>query len=225
MKVDVNKLTKVVNNQLLFFNNQHFIDKCIVEKVLNDIEPCFINSPCKYFYDANEIVFNEDNSVQYSIFLWNLSKQFNKMNEKSTADKIYYLNKMLNGVDWYHEIDLPKIWGCEHPVGSVLGRAKYNDGLFLYQGTTIGGSNNFYPELGKNIIMYSNSSILGKSHIGNNVIIATGVTILNYDVPDNCLVFQKRDELMFVKKDIGYIQEKMSSKWKKQMFNLGNANE
>ena len=46
------------------------------------------------------------------------------------ADKIYYLNKILHSVDIYHEVELPSTFFLEHPVGTVLGRAKYQDGLW-----------------------------------------------------------------------------------------------
>ena len=56
------------------------------------------------------------------------------------SDLIYYLNKILHSIDCYFEIKLPTKFGVEHPLGSVLGRASYSEGLFIYQGCTIGGN-------------------------------------------------------------------------------------
>ncbi len=87
------------------------------------------------------------------------------------AEQVYYLNKILHSVDWYYEIELPKHFMVEHPLGSVLGRAQYGDYLYIYQGVTIGGNVKLktgeldYPTLGDNVLLYSNAKILGNSHI------------------------------------------------------------
>lgn len=57
----------------------------------------------------------------------------------------------MNGVDLFYAIELPQKFGAEHPLGSVMGRAKYSEGFFFYQGCTVGGT------VGKNakyIILY-----------------------------------------------------------------------
>ena len=56
------------------------------------------------------------------------------------CDKLYFLNKQMNGLDMFYAIELPKHFGAEHPVGSVMGRAKYSNGFFFYQGCTVGGT-------------------------------------------------------------------------------------
>ncbi len=43
--------------------------------------------------------------------------------------------------------------------------------------------------LGNNITMYSNSKILGKSKIGDNVIIGANAYVKDTDIPDNSMVF------------------------------------
>ena len=50
------------------------------------------------------------------------------------ASYAYYLNKIMNSVDWFYAIELPDVFCAEHPVGSVLGRAKWNGNrFFVYQ--------------------------------------------------------------------------------------------
>ena len=46
----------------------------------------------------------------------------------------------MNSVDLFYAIELPQKFGAEHPLGSVMGRAKYGDGFFFYQGCTVGGT-------------------------------------------------------------------------------------
>ena len=74
--------------------------------------------------------FNPYHSVQYMIFLYYLSHEI-YVNTQNTilCDKIYYLNKIMNSVDLFYAIELPQKFGAEHPLGSVMGRAKYGDGL------------------------------------------------------------------------------------------------
>lgn len=144
---------------------------------------------------------NPYNSVMYCVFLYWLSKVVYIDGNRELADKIYYLNKMFNSVDLYYAIDLPSTWSCEHPLGSVMGRAKYGEHFFFYQGCTVGGNKNKtgeiqYPEIGDNVIMYSNSKILGNSKIGNNCKNAANCYIINQDIPDNSIVFGQSPNLI-----------------------------
>lgn len=162
-----------------------------LDRTLNCFEP---NNNKYYNGDKNFSVFH---SGQYSIYLYYLANTIYKnSNDTELASKIYYLNKILHSVDWFYAIELPGYWGVEHPVGSVLGRAKYQDGLFIYQGCTIGGNKKKYPTLGHNVIMYSNSTILGNCNVGDNVIIATGTTIKDEDIPNNSVVFGQSPNLI-----------------------------
>ena len=135
-----------------------------------------------------------------------------------TADQIYYLNKIMHGIDWFYEVDLPIHFFAEHPLGSVLGRAKYGDYLLVYQGTTVGGSYKenkvYYPTIGNNVILFSNASILGKSQIGSNVIISAGTQIVNEDVPDNCIVFGQTPNLIIKERNKNMMEKTIDTYWR-----------
>ena len=73
--------------------------------------------------------------------------------------------------------------------GGVMGRAQYGDYFLYYQGCTVGGNKSQYPVIGEHVTMFSNSKILGNSHIGNNVIISASTYIINQNIPDNSIVF------------------------------------
>ena len=102
----------------------------IISNSLVRAEICFAASLNKYYKRDGGIFFNPYQSGQYSVFLYFLSNTIWK-NESGglTADKIYYLNKALNGVDLFYEVEMPSIFFLDHPVGSVLGRAKYGEGF------------------------------------------------------------------------------------------------
>lgn len=137
-------------------------------------------------------------SVAYATFLYFLSNEmFVKDAGGINADKVYYLNKTLNGLEAFYADELPSIFSMEHPFGTVLGRAKYGDYLFFYQGCTVGGSwlndELYYPVIGEHVTMFSGSKILGASNIGNHVIIAANTYIINCDIPDYSFVFPSVD--------------------------------
>lgn len=200
--------------QLLMQLKSHFFisedEKSIIEEhfdhAIASCEENFSHSANKYFFaEVDGVIqcrFNPFHSVQYMTFLYYLSHDiFINANAEQLCDKIYYLNKIFHSVDLFYAIDLPAHFGAEHPLGAVMGRAKYSNGFFFYQGCTVGGTRGkqgqlYYPELGKNVHMYCNSSILGNCHIGNDVKIGAGCIVKNQDVPDNCTVFGESPNLI-----------------------------
>lgn len=103
----------------------------------------------------------------------------------NNAEKFYYLNKILNGVDIYYEVELPSIWWTEHPLGSVMGKAKY-----------------------------SNSKILGKTQIGNNVILSANSYVKDEIIPDNSVVFGMSPHLIIKTKTKEDIEEIYNNIWR-----------
>lgn len=108
---------------------------------------------------------------------------------RTLSDKIYYLNKALNGCDLYYEVNLPDFFTLDHPVGSVMGRAEYGDGFSFSQCCTVGNNRGIYPRIGKNVKMCAYSSIIGDCKVGDNVIIGANSGIKDCDVPENTVVF------------------------------------
>ena len=197
------KIIKLLNKQIknVFFLSKHEsnILKKYYDEVLKRCEKCFFQNPNKYYKKEingrnDDVYFNPYHSVQYMIFLYYFSNTlyYNTL-EKELCDKIYYLNKMLNGVDIYPAVQLPSFFMAEHPVGSVIGRAKIGEGFMFFQNCTLGGierdKKEIYPELGNNVIMYAGSSILGECIIGNNVNIGAGAIVKNQNIPENHTVF------------------------------------
>lgn len=188
-----------LKSNFLFDNEEEDIVKEIIDVVLDRCEYNFQRTDNKYFRDKmvieGEVKFNPYHSVQYMTFLYYLSNELHRQNCSGLlCDKVYYLNKIMNGVDLFYAINLPDVFSAEHPVSSVMGRASYGNGFFFYQGCTVGGTIGkegviHYPVIGENVRMFSNSSILGKCRIGNNVKIGAGAIVKNQDVPDNTIVF------------------------------------
>lgn len=198
---------------LLHQMKHHWID--IDEKIIRSAIPGaikavgdnFIGLPNKRFFCDGRVQFSPYMSVQWMIFLYRLSHQIYKTNGTVTpkeADQIYYLNKIMHSNDWFYAVDLPIHFLCEHPLGSVLGRAQYGDYLFVYQGTTVGGNRKngvlTYPQIGTNVVLFANATVLGSTVIGDNVVISAGTQIVNDIIPDNCIVFGKSPDLVIKEK-------------------------
>lgn len=175
-----------------------------------------INSP--RFQTDGISKFNPLMSVHWMIFLYRLSHILYRRGGGTAADQVYYLNKIMHSIDWFYAIELPIHFLCEHPLGSVLGKASYGDYLLIYQGTTVGGSIKdavlHYPVFDGNVIMFANSSVLGKSHVGSNVILSAGTKIVNQNVPSNSVVFGESPNLIVKVRDENAMKMKIEEYWR-----------
>lgn len=216
------ELKKLVLHQL----KAHWID--IDEKVITAAVPGAVEAlmknfeglPNRRFYDGKNTLISPYITVQWAIFLYRLSCEIFEGGGSiapKEAEQVYYLNKILHSNDWFYAINLPKHFLCEHPLGSVLGRAKYGDYLFVYQGTTVGGNRSgsklYYPILGNNVTLYANATVLGNTHIGNNVLVSSNTYIINDIIPDNCIVFGHSPNLTIKRKSEEEIKRYTSHIW------------
>ena len=137
----------------------------------------------KYFDDENILL----NSDKYAIFLYFLSYELFLKEKYFIANKVYYLNKTLNGIDLYYEIKMPDIFYLIHPVGTVLGRAKYNNYFVAYQNCTVGSNKGFFPKIDEHVTMRPGSSILGKSDVKSNCEISINSTLMDLNLKKNSI--------------------------------------
>lgn len=130
-------------------------------------------------------------SSQYAIFLYFLSNTlWRREGSQRICAKLFFLNKSLNGIDCFYEIEMPEIFFIGHSVGIVLAKATYGNYLVLYQNSTVGKNHGVAPVIGEGVIMYPNTAIIGASHVRNGSVISQGVSVINRETPGDCLVFQ-----------------------------------
>ncbi|HSI85352.1 MAG TPA: hypothetical protein VK970_16320 [Candidatus Methylacidiphilales bacterium] len=160
-----------------------------LDKALQRMDYCFSFVHDKYFKRDGQSQFDHLHSDQYAMYLYFLANTiYLEHGDPSVCNKLYYLNKALNGIDLYHAIEMPDIFMFSHPVGSVLGRAKYGNFLLIYQNCTVGSNHDVnYPILGEYVALYRGASVLGTCRVGNNCKIASGSTLLDTDLPDNSI--------------------------------------
>lgn len=172
------------------------------EQALERSERCFSQNPNKYYHCNKETYFNPYHSVQYMTFLYYLSNCIYRVNGNNiTSDKLYYLNKTLNGVDLFYTVNMPDHFMAEHPIGSVIGHAKINNGFLFYQNCTVGGfhlpeGRIVYPIIGSDVKLFAGSSIIGDCRIGNHVNIGAGTIVKNQHIPSNSNVFGQSPNLI-----------------------------
>lgn len=194
-----------LNNQLSSFfpisEDESKQMESLSEVVFKRCETCFLENKNKYYSKAGSVYFNPYHSGQYTVFLYFFSNSVFKAgkNHCQLADKIYYLNRIMNSCDLFYEVQLPTIFMLDQPVGAVLGRAKYGNYFKFTQNCTVGSNKDIFPTIGDYVTMTANSKIFGNSKIGNNVIIGVDACIKDEDIPDNSLVFGQSPNLLIKK--------------------------
>jgi serine O-acetyltransferase len=146
-------------------------------------------------------IFDPLHSSQYCTFLYFLSNTIWKASgDTEIPTRLFFLNKSLNGIDLFYEVELPPIFFIGHSVGLVLAKAKYGNYLVLYQNSTIGKNHGDTPCIEEGVIIYPNSAIIGKSIIRKNTVISQGVSVINQNTEPNSIVYNfEGKKLIFVK--------------------------
>ncbi len=123
------------------------------------------------------------NPCFHSVFLYRLSNFFYRLHLNIIAKIIWYFNRVVFNVDIDYRADLAGGFALIHGMGTVIGmNVKSLGKLIVYQGVTIGGTNNKVrkingdnlldqPIIGNNVIIYTDAKIFGPVIIGDNNII------------------------------------------------------
>jgi len=174
-----------------------------IDLALGRVEQCFsaIHTPY-HLTPSGEVLFNHLNCDHYATLLYFLSNNLYKNGgETGLCTKLFYLNKMLHSLDVYYEVELPDIFCFAHPLGTVLGRAKYSNYLLVYQGCTVGAARDAglearreVPELGEYLAIYKGGAILGRSTVGRNCKIAAHSVLIDMNLPpDSIYIGEPKD--------------------------------
>lgn len=158
-----------------------------LDETLCKLNYCFSHIYARYYKKNGKNYFSHLHSDQYSMFLYLLSNTIYKHSgTKSLCEKLFYLNKVLHGIDIFYSVELPEIFVFCHPLGTVLGHAQYSNFFSIYQNCTVGSNaEGLYPQMGENVTLYKGASVIGNCRIGNNCKISAHSLILNQDVPEN----------------------------------------
>lgn len=156
---------------------------------LDRLEYCFNHINKKYYQDEKGVLFDHLNSDHMCSFIWYLSNTiWIESGGLEMPTRLFYLNKIMHGIDLFYSILMPDIFLLVHPLGTVIGKANYKNYLVVYQNCTIGADTDIYPSFGTEIILYSRSSVIGECNVGSNVIFTANSFIVDTNVPSNSLV-------------------------------------
>ena len=164
----------------------------MVARALERLEFCFERSRGKYTRAAGQAVvaFDHLNTDHYATYLYFLSNTLWRAGDSRTAAAVYGLNKALHGVDIFYEVELPDIFHLQHPVGTVLGRARYANYFVCYQRVSVGSSlEGDYPEFGEGVVMFGGSGVIGRARIGANNWLSVNTLVMNESTPADAAVF------------------------------------
>ncbi|WP_304165585.1 hypothetical protein [Phenylobacterium aquaticum] len=134
--------------------------------------------------------FNYLHSSQYCIYLYYLANTIWKREaDGPAATRLFLLNKALNAIDLFYEIEMPKVFFIGHSVGIVLAKASYGEHLVLYQNSTVGRHRADIPVVGEGVIIYPNSAVIGRSRVGDGAVLSQGARVVNAEVPARSMAF------------------------------------
>lgn len=144
----------------------------------------------------NPIAFDPLSSSQYCQFLYVLANTI----WKSTGDerlptKLFLLNKALHAIDLYFKVEMPPIFIIGHGVGIVLGRATYGNYFIAFQNSTVGRVGDDVPTIGDCVLMFPNTAIVGRCHVGDFTVLSQGASLLNQNSAGNATLSGHGDSL------------------------------
>ena len=178
LSLNMSDLSKYLKNQVDFLYPDKtpvklsFLKEC-VGLALERIKVCFDPIIEKYYFKENNSIFNHLHGDHYATFLYFVSNNAFKLENISLATKVHLLNKAMFGIDLFYDVELPDHFMLSHPIGTVLGRAKYSDFFLVHQQVTVGGTNDLlYPSFEGSAILFSNSSVIGNCKIGGGFILS-----------------------------------------------------
>lgn len=118
-----------------------------------------------------------------------MSSQAWRDGSSERAELAYLLNRRLNNFDCFYTRQIPDVFHLEHPLGSVIGQAKFGEYLVVYQGVSVGGDLKLrYPEFGEGVALFAKSTVIGSAKVGCNCAIGAGAQIYGGAVPSDTAV-------------------------------------
>lgn len=180
-----------------------------VDDALERTRLCFSGIEKKKFRDGDRVMFNYMHPDHYAMFLYLLANAVSRRDRSNPlAFRLFYLNKVLHGLDAYHDTELPTVFQFMHPLGTILGQARYGDYFCVHQGCSVGSDEDgVFPEIGNDVVLYTGSSVIGRSKIGHNVVIGAMALVLNRDIPDNKVVLSGSGELS-IRENTRHVRER-----------------
>ena len=143
-----------------------------------------------YRDEKGESLFSHLHRDQYATFLYFLSNTiWTDYHDKQVCDKLLNLQSILHGIFLSYKCEMPNIFLFSHPIGSIIGNAKYSDGLYIGHNVTVNTKSDL--RIGKLCALLPGATICGNEPIGDRVSIGVNVTVYNKKIEDNSVVYNE----------------------------------
>ena len=147
-----------------------------------------------YRDEKGESIFSHLHRDQYATFLYFLSNTiWTGYHDKQICDKLLNLQSILHGIFLSYKCEMPNIFLFSHPVGTIIGNAKYSDGLYIGHNVTVNTKSDLH--IGKLCALLPGATICGNEPIGDRVSIGVNVTVYNKKIEDNSVVYNEDGQM------------------------------
>ena len=137
------------------------------------------------------------------------------------------------GIDIHPGATIGKYFMIDHGTGIVIGETSViGDNVRMYQGVTLGAKSfpldekgnpikgiDRHPKIGNNVIIYSNSTILGNIKVGDDAVIGGNIWVDSDVQPGAKLTQKKRTEEVEKKNDKKKVEKELKDKKEKKKEN------
>lgn len=166
--------------------------------VWNNLLDQHSNLSIKYYSNLDQGIIDFKFLDHYLIFCYRMANYLHIIgNTNDLADAIYYSSRIRTSTDLYFTAKIGSYFMPVHSIGAIIdSHAVYGKLLKVYDGVHIGpyningisAENWKHPKIGDGVTLLANSSVYGITEIGDNVIVSIGATIINENIPPNCIV-------------------------------------
>lgn len=152
---------------------------------LERLERCLDSICIKGYHDEKgNVTFSHLHADQYATFIWFLSNSIWKLEgDEFLCSKLLQLNRLMHQIFISYKCEMPDHFFLGHPIGTVLGNAKYGDYFAVLQGVTV--NTNADLTIGKGVFLGANAKIIGGQKIGNRASVGVDTLLYETTVPDD----------------------------------------
>lgn len=167
----------------------------VIDEALERLEHCFRHISLPHYNKDGQASFHHLHGDQTAALYYLAANTAFRRGDLVLAQKLFLLNKALNGILCMYDTELPPVFAFVHTVGTVVGKAHYGNFVAFFQGVTVGGDRGSLPRLGERCVLYANALVLGESRLGDGVVVAGNSAVIHQDVPRDSVVAGRSPEL------------------------------
>jgi serine O-acetyltransferase len=173
-------------------------DLGIIDRSMQVSEKRFSSLKTKYFMNPENTKarFVSTHYSGHALILYQIARECFLIGRSDLAEKVYFLNIATTATDLYYEIGLPLRTGCDHPFGTVIGRAEFTSEASLYfnQQCTLGGNLDShgvprYPKIDGSLFLHPRASLVGENYVSGLVILSNSTYVKDFGELRDCLIF------------------------------------